>query len=109
MYLYIDILSGRKNGTLLGFDLETLGYTGQEAQSGLSLITEFGLGKRIYDNGSLVSSDYISYAMGANKEQVQDVLTFGTVGINKLKYIHKNIINNFYPISLFQRTNLLVC
>ena len=49
-----DILSGRRDGSLLGFDLETLGYTNPESQSGLSLITEFGIGKRNYVNGELV-------------------------------------------------------
>lgn len=68
-----DILSGRKDGSLLGFDLETLGYTNPESQSGLSLITEFGIGKRNYVNGKLVSQDYTSYAIGANTEQVHEL------------------------------------
>ena len=68
-----DILSGRKDGSLLGFDLETLGYTNPESQSGLSLITEFGIGKRNYVNGELVSQDYTSYAIGASPEQVHEL------------------------------------
>ena len=68
-----DILSGRKDGSLLGFDLETLGYTNPESQSGLSLITEFGIGKRNYVNGELVSQDYTSYAIGASSEQVHEL------------------------------------
>lgn len=97
-----DILSGRKNGTLLGFDLETLGYTGQESQSGLSLITEFGLGKRVYDNGSLVDSDYISYAMGANKEQVQELYEivgkFRTKGLNALDKTEQSTVKRLSMI-----------
>lgn len=97
-----DILSGRKNGTLLGFDLETLGYTSQESQSGLSLITEFGIGKRIYDNGSLIDSDYISYAMGANKEQVQELYElvgkFRTQGLNALNQTEQSTVKRLSMI-----------
>lgn len=68
-----DILSGKRNGSFIGFDLETLGYTGSESPSGLSLITEFGMGKRNYVNGELVSSNHISFAMGANLEQTHQL------------------------------------
>ena len=102
-----DILSGRKDGSLLGFDLETLGYTNPESQSGLSLITEFGIGKRNYVNGELVSQDYTSYAIGANPTQVSELYDvvgkFRTKGYNALDQTEKSTVDRLSMIGSLER------
>ena len=107
-----DILSGRKDGSLLGFDLETLGYTNPESQSGLSLITEFGIGKRNYVNGELVSQDYTSYAIGASPEQVHELYgiidKFKAKGYEALDQTEKSTVDRLSMIGSTRETFLNV-
>ena len=67
----LDIVNG--NGTVIGFDTETLGNVAEQVSKydGYATLTEFGIVKRVYQNGELLTDNKAveSFAMGINKKQ----------------------------------------
>lgn len=100
-----NITSGTKEaGSLVGFDTETLGYANPQNGSHASAITEFGIQKFDYLNGSLVSDadNHISYAMGVNMEQYNDlkgiIAKYENQGLHSLDSTERSTISRFSMI-----------
>ena len=67
----LNVVNG--TGTVIGFDTETLGNVAEQIAKydGYASITEFGIVKRVYQDGveSLSDKAVASFAMGVNQEQ----------------------------------------
>lgn len=69
-----DILNGKKNGRLVGWDLETVGDITSRNYDGYAGITEFGIVERLYRNGYRLKKDDTmehSLAIGFDPKQAE--------------------------------------